>query len=86
MFRENNKADLFVDNGRFPEIAEVKKHISDVLQEIQDHRREIRLALRQPSLDYTTVMQTEVKYCYLVVFFVLSYILLAEVLCQKQSF
>ncbi|XP_025077388.1 DNA mismatch repair protein Msh3-like isoform X3 [Pomacea canaliculata] len=57
--RENKKADLFVDNGRFPEITEVKKHISDVLQEIRDHRREIRLALRQPSLDYTTVMQTE---------------------------
>nr|KAG5696312.1 hypothetical protein BaRGS_027922 [Batillaria attramentaria] len=57
--RENDKANLFVDIERYPEVASVKHEISNVLQEIKDYRREIRLALRQPALDYVTVNQVE---------------------------
>ena len=37
-----------------------KEKLSEVLSSIHDHRKEVRLALRQPSLNFTTVLQTEV--------------------------
>ncbi|XP_076444130.1 DNA mismatch repair protein Msh3-like [Babylonia areolata] len=57
--RENDKANLFTDDSRYTQVAEVKGEISSVIQELKDYRREIRLVLRQPSADYVTVSQTE---------------------------
>ena len=42
-------------------MAQVKGEISSIEQELKDYRKEIRLALRQPSLEYTNVLQTEVN-------------------------
>ena len=52
---------MFVDESQFATILESKRKISATLQEINDHRREVRLTTRQPSLEYTTVMGTEVS-------------------------
>ncbi|KAK7115963.1 DNA mismatch repair protein Msh3-like [Littorina saxatilis] len=57
--RENDKANLFTDDNRYSQVAQVKGEISSAMQELKDYRREIRLVLRQPSLDYVTVLQTE---------------------------
>ena len=61
IFRENDKANLFTDDNRYSQVAQVKGEISSIEQELKDYRKEIRLALRQPSLEYTTVLQTEVN-------------------------
>ena len=61
LYRENDKTKLFVDESQFATILESKRKISATLQEINDHRREVRLTTRQPSLEYTTVMGTEVS-------------------------
>lgn len=58
--RENDKPNLFLNDSRYPEIAEVKGQIKAVMQEIKDYLKEIRAVLRQPSLNYVTVLQTEV--------------------------
>ncbi|KAL8616653.1 hypothetical protein ACOMHN_031635 [Nucella lapillus] len=57
--RENDKANLFTDDSRYSQVAQVKDDISSVVQELKDYRREIRVVLRQPSVDYVTVSQTE---------------------------
>jgi hypothetical protein len=38
-----------------------KKEIKDVEKEMSDHRRTVRLILKQPAVDYVTVLGTEVK-------------------------
>ena len=60
-YRENDKTKLFVDETQFPDILESKGKINATLQDINDHRREVRLTTRQPSLEYTTVLGTEVS-------------------------
>ena len=50
-----------MDDERFPGVFKVKQEIKDVELELKDYRKEIRLVLRQPSLDYVTVLQTEVR-------------------------
>ncbi len=51
---------MFAQEAKYDGIVQCKKNIEDILSEIRDHRREVRLALRLPGLDYTTVMGTEV--------------------------
>ena len=51
---------MFVEEFKYSGIVKCKQDIEDVMREIRDHRREIRLALRLPALDYSTVLGTEV--------------------------
>ncbi|GFO14525.1 DNA mismatch repair protein msh3 [Plakobranchus ocellatus] len=60
--RDNDMPSLFVDGLEDESVSSVyatKENINDILREIQDHRKEVRIALRQPGLNYTTVLQTE---------------------------
>ncbi|KAK3728065.1 hypothetical protein RRG08_022116 [Elysia crispata] len=60
--RDNDLPNLFVDGLEDESVAAVyttKEKLSEVLSSIHDHRKEVRLALRQPSLNFTTVLQTE---------------------------
>ncbi|OWF46885.1 DNA mismatch repair protein Msh3-like [Mizuhopecten yessoensis] len=57
--RDNEKTQLFADEGKFPLIPKGKQAIQEVMSEIQAHRREVRLVLRLPALEYVTVMGTE---------------------------
>ncbi|XP_066511228.1 DNA mismatch repair protein Msh3 isoform X2 [Hoplias malabaricus] len=57
--KTGNKTELFVDLTDFPIIRERKDEIQAVLSEIMEHRRELCLILRKPSLDYTTVSGQE---------------------------
>ncbi|XP_067294282.1 DNA mismatch repair protein Msh3 [Pseudorasbora parva] len=50
-----NKTEMFVDLTDFPVIQKRKEEIQSVLSDIMEHRREVRLVLKNPSLDYTTV-------------------------------
>ncbi|CAM4538536.1 unnamed protein product [Leuciscus chuanchicus] len=50
-----NKTEMFVDLTEFPVIQKRKEEIQSVLSDIMEHRREVRLVLKSPSLDYTTV-------------------------------
>ena len=59
IYREGSKKDLFTQESDYPSLAEVKQRIQDILTEIQSHRREVRLTLKAPALDYTTVLGTE---------------------------
>ena len=61
-YRENDKPNLFTDESVFPSIVKRKAEIEDVKRQLKDHRREIRLKLSQPSLDYVTVLQIEVRF------------------------
>ncbi len=62
-FRTGDKSNMFSDESDFQELTQCKKDIQNTMQQIRDHRREVRLALRMPSLDYTTVLGTEVSVC-----------------------
>ncbi|KAF7687326.1 DNA mismatch repair protein Msh3 isoform X1 [Silurus meridionalis] len=57
--KTGNKTELFEDLTDFPVIKERKDEIQTVLAEIMDHRRELRIVLRNPSLDYATVSGQE---------------------------
>ncbi|XP_041644145.1 DNA mismatch repair protein Msh3 isoform X2 [Cheilinus undulatus] len=57
--KSGNKTELFSDLSGFPVLQERREQIQAVLQEIQDHRKEVRLTLRSPALDYTTVSGQE---------------------------
>ncbi|XP_029018199.1 DNA mismatch repair protein Msh3 isoform X2 [Betta splendens] len=57
--KSGNKTELFSDLSGFPVLQERRGQIQSVLGEIQDHRREIRLKLKAPTLDYTTVSGQE---------------------------
>ncbi|XP_072243723.1 DNA mismatch repair protein Msh3 isoform X2 [Leuresthes tenuis] len=54
-----NKTELFSDLSGFPVLQERTKQIQTVLGEIQEHRKDIRLMLKAPALDYTTVSGQE---------------------------
>uniref|UniRef100_A0A672J1L1 DNA mismatch repair protein MSH3 n=1 Tax=Salarias fasciatus TaxID=181472 RepID=A0A672J1L1_SALFA len=54
-----NKTELFTDLSGFPVLQERTEQIQTVLKEIQDHRKDIRLTLKAPALDYTTVSGQE---------------------------
>uniref|UniRef100_A0A8C1ZFL6 DNA mismatch repair protein MSH3 n=1 Tax=Cyprinus carpio TaxID=7962 RepID=A0A8C1ZFL6_CYPCA len=53
--KTGNKTEMFVDLTDFPVIRNRKEEIQSVLSDIMKHRREVRLVLKNPSLDYTTV-------------------------------
>ncbi|XP_033750207.1 LOW QUALITY PROTEIN: DNA mismatch repair protein Msh3-like [Pecten maximus] len=57
--RDNDKTEIFMDESKFPIIVERKQSIQDVMKEIQAHRRDVRLILRLPALEYITVMGIE---------------------------
>ncbi|XP_052101340.1 DNA mismatch repair protein Msh3-like isoform X1 [Mytilus californianus] len=57
--RDKEKTNLFSDESLFPTVQMRKKEIKDVEKEMLDHRRTVRLILKQPALDYTTVLGTE---------------------------
>jgi len=59
-FRTGNKTEMFVDLTEFPVIQKRKEEIHSVLSDIMEHRREVRLVLKNPSLDYTTVSGQQV--------------------------
>lgn len=59
--RTGNKTELFEDLTDFPVIKERKEEIQAVLSEMMEHRRELAIVLRNPSLDYTTVSGQEVQ-------------------------
>ncbi|XP_043564150.1 DNA mismatch repair protein Msh3 isoform X2 [Chiloscyllium plagiosum] len=54
-----DKTQLFTDLTDFPIIQQRKLEIQEVLSRLQNHRREIRLILKKPSLDYVTVSGQE---------------------------
>eukprot|EP00064_Thunnus_orientalis_P015416 superscaffoldBa00002855_g15468 len=57
--KSGNKTELFSDLSGFPVLQERREQIQSVLNEIQDHRKDIRLVLKAPALDYTTVSGQE---------------------------
>ncbi|XP_044052269.1 DNA mismatch repair protein Msh3 isoform X2 [Siniperca chuatsi] len=57
--KSGNKTELFSDLSGFPVLQERREQIQTVLNEIQDHRKEIRLMLKAPALDYITVSGQE---------------------------
>ncbi|XP_077378890.1 DNA mismatch repair protein Msh3 isoform X2 [Festucalex cinctus] len=54
-----NKTELFSDLSGFPVLRERREQIQKVLQEIQEHRKHVRIVLKAPTLDYTTVSGQE---------------------------
>ncbi|XP_028270128.1 DNA mismatch repair protein Msh3 isoform X2 [Parambassis ranga] len=54
-----NKTELFSDLSGFPVLQERTEQIQAVLCEIQDHRRDVRLLLKAPAFDYTSVSGLE---------------------------
>ena len=57
--KDGDKTNLFTDLKNFPKVQARKDDIDNVLAEIQGHRREVRLTLRQPALDFITVSGAE---------------------------
>ncbi|KAM4579523.1 DNA mismatch repair protein Msh3 isoform 2-T2 [Fundulus diaphanus] len=57
--KSGNKTELFSDLSGFPVLKERMSQIQSVLSEIQAHRKEVRLVLKSPALDYTTVSGQE---------------------------
>uniref|UniRef100_A0A672ZEF6 DNA mismatch repair protein MSH3 n=1 Tax=Sphaeramia orbicularis TaxID=375764 RepID=A0A672ZEF6_9TELE len=57
--KSGNKSELFSDLSGFPALQERTEQIQTVLSAIRDHRKEIRLTLKAPALDYTTVSGQE---------------------------
>uniref|UniRef100_A0A669CMG1 DNA mismatch repair protein MSH3 n=1 Tax=Oreochromis niloticus TaxID=8128 RepID=A0A669CMG1_ORENI len=57
--KSGNKTELFSDLSGFPVLQERREQIQTVLREIQDHRKDIRLILKAPALEYTTVSGQE---------------------------
>ena len=60
--RENDKTKLFSDDSSFPDVLECKEKITAITKEIREHRRQVRLIVRQPALEYSTVLGTEVNF------------------------
>ncbi|XP_036954118.1 DNA mismatch repair protein Msh3 isoform X3 [Acanthopagrus latus] len=57
--KSGNKTELFSDLSGFPVLQERREQIQSVLNEILNHRKEIRLTLKAPALDYTSVSGLE---------------------------
>ena len=73
--RDSDKSNLFVDDSTYPAVCQCKQDIEDVRAEIKDHRREVRLALRMPAVDYVTVSGIEVM--------TITALILQETFCEK---
>ena len=58
--RSGNKTELFSDLSAFPVLQERREQIQAVINEIHYHRKEIRLILKAPSFEYSTVSGQEV--------------------------
>ncbi|XP_014876502.1 DNA mismatch repair protein Msh3 isoform X2 [Poecilia latipinna] len=57
--KSGNKTELFSDLSGFPTLQERMNQIQSVLAEIQAHRKEVRLVLKAPALDYVSVSGQE---------------------------
>ncbi|CAL8249197.1 unnamed protein product [Merluccius merluccius] len=57
--KSGDKKELFSDLSDFPALRERRAQIQSVLDEVRDHRKDVRVALRVPALDYTTVSGLE---------------------------
>ncbi|XP_056021939.1 DNA mismatch repair protein Msh3-like isoform X3 [Ostrea edulis] len=57
--KANDNTRIFINEEDFPDIRKKKNQIQTVRTEIMEHRREVRLRLHQPSLDYVSIMGTE---------------------------
>ncbi|KDN53311.1 hypothetical protein K437DRAFT_231006 [Tilletiaria anomala UBC 951] len=57
--REDNKMDLFADPEQFPLLQDVKVLLSVNETEFNEHLKELRIELKRPSLQYTTVADKE---------------------------
>ena len=57
--KSGDKTQIFCDETQFPELVAVKENINATLTGIHNHRRDIRLQLKMPALDYTTVLGVE---------------------------
>eukprot|EP00117_Sycon_ciliatum_P039299 scpid29142/ scgid0544/ DNA mismatch repair protein Msh3; Divergent upstream protein; Mismatch repair protein 1 len=53
--RSGDKTALFTDLSKFPDLAATKKALKDIDDELLAHRREVRLKLGIPALEYKTV-------------------------------
>lgn len=68
VFRSGDKTELFSDLSGFPVLVERREQIQTVIHEIHNHRKEIRLILRTPALDYTSVSGQEVTTAFVCVY------------------
>ena len=59
--RANKKTELFVDTSAYPDLQAAVDLVATVTQQLVEERRQVRLTLGQPSLNYTTVLGTEVS-------------------------
>ncbi|XP_028313343.1 DNA mismatch repair protein Msh3 isoform X2 [Gouania willdenowi] len=57
--QSGNKTELFTDLSGFPVLLERTEQIQAVLDEIHEHRKDVRLMLKAPTLTYTTVSGLE---------------------------
>ncbi|KAM6930900.1 DNA mismatch repair protein Msh3 [Xenentodon cancila] len=57
--KSGNKTELFSDLSGFPVLQERTKQIQGVVTEIKEHRKDVRLMLKAPALDYTSVSGQE---------------------------
>ncbi|XP_066568011.1 DNA mismatch repair protein Msh3 isoform X2 [Amia ocellicauda] len=57
--KTGDKTQLFADLTDFPVIRKRKEEIQNVLSEILEHRKEVRLILKNPAFDYVTVSGQE---------------------------
>lgn len=57
--KSGNKTELFSDLSDFPVLRERREQIQEVVDDIYEHRKEIRLTLKAPALDYTAVSGQE---------------------------
>ncbi|WVQ79017.1 hypothetical protein IAT38_001109 [Cryptococcus sp. DSM 104549] len=57
--RNNNKAELFVDPDKYPDIQDIKDCISICEHELEEHLKEVRKVVKKPSLKYITVSGIE---------------------------
>ncbi|CEL52191.1 DNA mismatch repair protein MSH3 OS=Cryptococcus neoformans var, neoformans serotype D (strain B-3501A) GN=MSH3 PE=3 SV=1 [Rhizoctonia solani AG-1 IB] len=53
--RDSNKAELWVDSEKYPDIEEAKFGILSVESELEDHLKEIRQILKKPNAQYISV-------------------------------
>lgn len=60
LWRSGNKTELFSDLSDFPVLRERREQIQEVVDDIYEHRKEIRMTLKAPALDYTAVSGQEV--------------------------
>ncbi|XP_013390152.1 DNA mismatch repair protein Msh3-like [Lingula anatina] len=57
--KEGDKCNLITDESQFPDVVRIKAEIAQVTTSIHNHRRDVRLTLKAPALDYVTVSGQE---------------------------